>query len=231
VRHKFSFTLLFQVPPLSFARTNHRWLNRLLGDWSLGSTGFYQTGLPIDVRLVRPDVVYVDQAGKVFLKPASGRQAVLNVPGGGSSVVAFRPNLIPGANPYLKNDRNFLNPEAFSIPAVGQLGDLSRGAIRAPRIRLVDLSVQKIFKLDNNDEEGKTLTFNMDITNLFNFTNFKLPSAKLPNALGTEANELQPSQAFSPDAAKNFGILKTTFKRKTDLGSSRQIQFGLSLKF
>ena len=107
VRYKFSFTLLFQVPPLSFARTNHRWLNRLLGDWSLGSTGFYQTGLPIDVRLVRPDVVYVDQTGKVFLKAASGRQAVLNVPGGGASVVAYRPNLIPGENHISKTIETF----------------------------------------------------------------------------------------------------------------------------
>jgi hypothetical protein len=142
--------------------------------------------------------------------------------------------LIPGANPFLESDRNFLNPAAFSIPAPGQLGNLSRGAIRAPRIRLVDLSIQKVIQLDKKEpKDSRTLTFNMDVTNLFNFTNFKLPSAKLPNVLGTSAtdHELQPDQPFTAEAASNFGVLKSTFKRKSDLGSSRQIQFGVSLKF
>ena len=234
VRHKFSFTFLLDVPCLSCKRSNSRSLNRLLDGWSIASTGFYQTGAPIDIRLDRPDVVYIDQMGKVFSKPGLGRHATLNVPGGGSSVVAYRPNLIAGANPYLENDRNFLNPEAFSIPAPGQLGNLSRGAIRAPRIRLVDLSIQKVIKLDKKEpEDGRTLTFNMDVTNLFNFTNFKLPSAKLPDVLGTNAtdHQLQPNQPFTAEAASNFGVLKNTFKRKSDLGSSRQIQFGVSLKF
>lgn len=228
VRHKFSYTFL-----LDFPCPGCDWLNGLLRKWTLASTGFYQTGLPIDVRLARPDVVYLDQAGNVFGKPAAGRTAVLNLPGGGSSVAAYRPNLVPGVNPYLNNDRNFLNPAAFSIPGVGQFGDLSRGALRAPRVRLVDLSVQKLIWQDNKDGEGKSVTLNVDVTNLFNFTNFKLPSANLTGVLGTDAsnNELQPGQAFTPAATSNFGILKTTFKRKSDLGSSRQIQFGLSVKF
>ena len=228
VRHKFSFTFLLNVP-----WTSHRWTNRVLRGWNLASTGFYQTGLPIDVRIARPDVVYVDATGNVFGKPATGRTAVLNLPGGGSSVAAYRPNLVPGANLYLRNDRNYLNPAAFSIPDVGQLGDLPRGALRAPRVRLVDLSFQKLLWEDDNEGEDKNLTLNVDITNLFNFTNFKLPSAKLTGVLGTDIsnNELQPGQAFTQAAASNFGVLKTTFKRKADLGSSRQIQFGLSLKF
>lgn len=159
---------------------------------------------------------------------------MLNLTGGGSSVAAYRPNLIPGANLYLNNDRNYLNPEAFSIPGVGQLGDLPRGAVRAPRVRLVDLSFQKLlWEKRKNEDEKKSLILSVDITNLFNFTNFKLPSAKLSGVLGTDTsnNELQPGQAFTPAAAENFGVLKTTFKRKFDLGSSRQIQFGLSLKF
>lgn len=232
IRHKLSYTALLAVPcPSCVNHPDNHLLNLLLGDWTIASTGFYQTGVPIDIRLARPDIVYVDQAGNVFSKPAADRQALLNVPGGGSSVVAYRPNLIPGVNPYLKNDRNFLNPAAFSIPAPGELGNLSRGALRGPRVRIIDFSLQKKFDLDGEGEKGKKLVFNMDLTNLFNFTNFKLASAKLDNKLGTDTNELQPGQPYTAVAVPDFGVMTTTFKRKSDLGSSRQIQFGVSLKF
>jgi hypothetical protein len=68
---------------------------------------------------------------------------------------------------------------------------------------------------------------------VFNFTNFKLPKAKLPNKLGMDAadHQVQPNQAFTSEADPTFGVITRTFKRKSDLGASRQIQFGLSLKF
>jgi hypothetical protein len=42
--------------------------------------------------------------------------SVVNTPGGGASRNVRRPNLIAGASPYLNNDRNVINPAAFSIP-------------------------------------------------------------------------------------------------------------------
>ena len=39
-----------------------------------------RSGLPLDVRITRPDVVYVDGAGTVFNNPAVGRTAVINTP-------------------------------------------------------------------------------------------------------------------------------------------------------
>lgn len=65
------------------------------------------------------------------------------------------------------------------------------------------------------------------------FTNFKLPAAKLPNALGLDAanNQLQPGRPFATAAAPDFGVLNRTAEGKQDLGSGRQIQFGLSFDF
>ena len=233
VRHKFSFGTLFLIKCTEIdicSGTNNRFVQKLLGGWTIATIGSFQSGTPIDVRLKRPDVVYVDALGNIFSSPAIGRQAMLNVPGGGSSVAAYRPDLVPGVNPYSGIDRRFLNPAAFSIPAPGVLGNLKRGAVRGPGLSVIDLSIRKEISLDK--ENLKTVTFNVDITNVFNITNFKSPPAKLPNVLGMDAsqNQLQPNQPFTIDAAGTFGILNQTAKRKADLGSSRQIQFGLSIK-
>lgn len=235
VRHKFTFVALLAAPcrsPGDCTMFENRFLKWALAGWTFATLGTFQTGVPIDLRINRPDVVYLDQAGNVFSRPAAGRRAVLNVPGGGSSIAAYRPDLVPGVSPYLRDDRRLLNPAAFSIPAPGTLGNLSRGALRGPGVRLIDLSIRKEV-LFVGEKRTTTLTFNVDFTNLFNFTNFRLPAATLPNLLGTDVSEhqLQPGQPFSEEGAGTFGVMTRTFKRKSDLGSSRQIQFGLSLKF
>ncbi len=237
VRHKLSFGAVFIIPeckdfPPCVGHENNALVRELLVGWNLGVIGNFQSGPPIDVRISRPDIVYVDASGNVFGSPSVGRRAVLNVPGGGSSVAAFRPNLIPGVNPYMNGfaDRNFLNPQAFSIPGPGELGNLSRGALRGPGLRVVSLSLRKDIKIVHNDKT-RTISFHTDITNLFNFTNFKLTSARLQSVLGVDTNQLQPGQAFTVETAKDFGILNRTAKSKQDLGSSRQIQFGLALNF
>lgn len=239
VRHKFSFGAVFIMPdcdhfPICHGHEKNPFLRELLTGWNIGVLGNFQTGAPVDVRVNRPDVVYLDAAGNVFATPDVGRRAALNVPGGGSSVAAYRPNLISGVNPYTDgfNGRRFLNPAAFSTPAPGELGNIPRGALRGPGLRIVSLSFRKDINF-TREKKMRTLHFNADITNLFNFTNFKLSSAKLPNALGLDAtkNQLQPGQPFTAEAAPDFGVLKSTVKGKQDLGSSRQIQFGLSFDF
>ena len=231
VRHQFKFSTVLDIPcliPKACPKTGV--VKKALGNWQLATIGFFQSGAPIDVRIDRPDVVYVDQAGKVFNGPAIGRTAVLNTPGGGSSVAAYRPNVVGGANPYLGNDRNYLNPAAFSIPAPGTLGNLTRGALRGPRVRFVDFSLRKEIKF-GPEENLKTLAFNVDVTNIFNFTNFRLTKATLPDKLGTGDSELQPNNAYTQAMAPDFGVITRTFKRQSDLGASRQIQFGISLNF
>jgi hypothetical protein len=240
VRHKFSFGTVFIIPECKdfkpcVAHQQNPFLRELLGGWNFGFIGNFQSGAPIDLRINRPDVVYVDAAGNVFGSPAVGLHAVLNVPGGGSSVAAYRPNLIPGKNPYTNGfaDRRFLNPDAFSTPGPGELGNLRRGALRGPGLRIVSLSFRKDIKILRREEKAYILNFYTDITNLFNFTNFKLTSAKLPNVLGLDAskNQLQPGESFTTAAAPDFGVLTRTAKSRQDLGSSRQIQFGLALSF
>jgi hypothetical protein len=262
VRHTFNISALYKLP---FGKgTSHEFGsvgNTLLGDWEIGGIVNARSGLPIEVGIVRPDVVMqcaqatcpVTVNGVATTVPqgfvanlASGALpigfvGVINTPGGGASRNVRRPNLIPGVSPYLNNDRNLLNPAAFSIPLPGEFGDLARNALRGPGFHQFDLIFNKRFNLT----ESTNLEFRTEIFNIFNNTNYALPASVLNNALPNvtaaangvgvlAAGGLQPgaSNGFSQSQAGGaFGLLRQTVERTVGLGTNRQIQFALRLNF
>jgi len=233
VRHTFNVSALYQVP---YGRGRRHAMNgaadALLGGWDVGGIVNVRSGLPIDVRITRPDVLYVDAAGNVFNNPAVGRTAVVNTPGGGNSRNVRRPNLVPGVDPFLTSGGvTYLNPAAFSTPAPGTFGDLERGSLHGPSFRQVDMVVSKHFAMSGTSN----VEFRLEVFNLFDAVNFSNPVATLPNALPTssltEANKVQPGQAYTAAAAGTFGTITSTVGRTVGLGTSRQVQFALRLNF
>lgn len=196
----------------------------LLGGWEVGTIINARSGLPVDVRVTRPDTVCVTASGVVG---GTGCTFVINTPGGGSSRNVRRPDLIAGVNPFLDNDRQFLNPAAFAIPAPGTFGNLKRNSIHGPNFWQADFVMNKRFPIT----ETSNVEFKAEFFNIFNHTNFANPPATLPNALGTGTNQIQPGQPFTRAAAGTFGILNSTVGRTVGLGTSRQIQFALRVNF
>jgi hypothetical protein len=224
VRHTYNLSVLYSLP---FAKNAAGTTRALLGGWDVGSIVNGRSGLPIDVRITRPDVVFVDGAGTVFTTAAPGRTAVINTLGGGSSRNVRRPILVPGVNPYIKDGLQWLNPAAFSTPAPGEFGNLKRGQLRGPSFNQVDLVVnKKIFLASRSNVEVR-----YEVYNLFNRDNFTNPVATLPSALGTNANQVQPNQPFSAASAGTFGQLTGTVGRTVGIGTNRQMQFALRLNF
>jgi hypothetical protein len=230
IRHTFNLSALYSLP---FGR-GRRYLTglrgfgqALLGNWEMGTIINARSGIPLDLRIVRPDVVYVDAAGNVYLTPDVGRTAIINTPGGGASRNVRRPDRLPGVNPYLDNDRQFINPAAFATPKPGTFGNLQRGALRGPNFRQMDMILNKRFPLS----ETSHIEFRAEFFNLFNVTNFSNPPVTLPSILGTGTNQVQPGQPFSRAAGGNFGILNQTVGRTVGLGTNRQIQFALRINF
>ena len=242
VRHTFNLSALYQLP---FGKGKRYDLggagNAILGNWEIGGIINARSGVPIEVLIVRPDVVIQCTnpaagclAGQVLPLPSTinagsplpvGFTAVVNTPGGGNSRNIRRPNLIPGVNPYLNNDRNFLNPAAFSIPKPGEWGNLPRNALSGPNFRQIDLILAKRFRIS----ETMNFEFRTEIFNLFNETNFSSPSATLNNALSPS---FQPDQPFTQAlAGPTFGLLRSTVGRTVGLGSNRQIQFAFRFNF
>jgi hypothetical protein len=218
-RHSFTLSAAYNLWQVAENRNAY---SPLLG-WKILPSLRVASGLPLNVRLARPDVVYVDAAGSVFASPAAGRTAVLNTPGGGSSGGAFFPSIVPGVSPFSNKGTELLNPAAFTVPAPGRLGNLRRGQLRGPSVVQFDLGLRRNLPFVNKE---KTLAeFQIDIFNVFNHANFNNPTAVLPGLLGTSvADQLQPGAPFTRAAAGAFGIV-------TAADPGRLIQFTLTLKF
>lgn len=224
VRHTFNVSAIYALP---FGKNLTGLSKSLISGWEVGTILNARSGLPIDVRVTRPDVVYVDAAGLVYQTPAAGRSAVINTPGGGASRNVRRPDLIAGVNPFLNQDRTILNPAAFAIPKAGTFGNLVRNELHGPGFTQFDMILAKKFAIT----ETVNVEFRTELFNLFNVTNFANPPATLPNVLGTGTNQLQPGQPFTATAAGTFGIVNRTVERTVGLGANRQIQFALRLNF
>jgi len=233
VRHTVNVSALYSIP---YGRGRKHAADGLsdivLGGWNVGGIWNARSGLPIDMRITRPDVVYMDAAGNVFVNPAAGRTAVINTPGGGNTRNVRRPDLVPGVDPFIVDGGTlFLNPAAFAIPKPGTFGNLERGALHGPGFSQIDLVVSKKFPFGG----PRNAEFRIEVFNLFNRTNFSNPVGTLPNALPTnaltEANKVQPGQAFTSAAAGTFGAITSTVGRTVGLGTSRQMQLAFRLNF
>src|SRR5262245_18314679 len=229
VRHTFNLSALYALP---FGRNSTGAARLLASGWEVGGIGNARSGLPVDVRITRPDVVYRDAAGNIFANAAADRSAMINTPGGGNSRNVRRPDLIPGVDPFISNGGLiFLNPAAVRTPPPGRLGKHERNSIHGPSFKQVDLVIMKRFPI-----AGPTnFEFRTEIFNLFNNTNFSNPVGTLPQAIPaaalTEANRVQPGQPYSAAAAGTFGRLTSTVNRTVGLGTPRQIQFAFRFNF
>lgn len=255
VRHTFNLSAVYDLPVGKGKKFDFGGIgNAILGNWEVGTILNGRSGLPIEVGIVRPDIVVQCQNaagcpvsnavgaaivanGFVAQLPTVssaaplplGFIAVVNTPGGGASRNVRRPNLIPGVSPYLNNDRNLINPAAFAIPAPGTFGDLPRNALRGPNFQQVDFIFNKRFPIT----ETVRLEFRTEVFNVFNRANFALPSSALNVGLPTLGSSgLQPGQAYTQSAAgSTFGLLRQTVERTVGLGTNRQIQFAMRLNF
>jgi hypothetical protein len=221
VRHSFNVSALYGLPYGKGKRYDlGRTGNAILGDWEIGTIVNARSGLPLEIGIVRPDVVMqcVNAAGCVVTTSGAGATTtfpngfvaqlpsgtlppgfigVVNTPGGGNSRNVRRPNLISGVSPYLNNDRNILNPAAFATPAPGTFGNLPRNALRGPNFSQFDLILNKRFRFS----ETINLEFRTEIFNVLNHTNFANPGSTLSLALPTSTFTAANPTAQTPTVA------------------------------
>ncbi len=125
------------------------------------------------------------------------------------SLEAFdRPFLVPDVPLILPNPspNQWINPAAFIQQATG-FGDAGRNILTGPGFADVDLAIAK----DTKIKERVSLQFRSEAFNLFNHPNFGQPQNNL--------------------AVATFGQITATRTIRGDLGSSRQIQLALKLRF
>ena len=124
-----------------------------------------------------------------------------------------RPDLAPGAsnNPVTGDPRRWVDLAAFRRPEAGFLGNLGRGTIIGPDLANVDFSVSRNIRWPFRGEDTG-LEFRAEFFNAFNRANFDLPA---------------PERMAVFDATST----REDAGRITSAGPSREIQFGLRLRF
>ncbi|MGA9996150.1 MAG: TonB-dependent receptor [Pyrinomonadaceae bacterium] len=208
VRHTFNLSALYDLPfgrgrKYDFGSVG----NVILGNWEIGTIVNARSGLPLEIGIVRPDIVIQCQKAGGCIVPTGaggatttfaqgfaaqlpgtintanplppGFVAVVNTPSGGNSRNVRRPDFVPGVNPYLNNDRSILNPAAFTTPAPGTFGNLPRNALRGPNFSQLDMVFNKRFHIT----ETANIEFRTEVFNILNHTNFDIPGSRLNLAL------------------------------------------------
>ena len=241
VRQSFNMSALYEVPfgtARKYGSSANPLAKGLLGGWQVGGIVNARTGLPIEVLITRPDMVYRNSLnGTITDNPVLvGGQPVtvpvINVPGGGNSRNIRRPDLVLGVDPYLhSSETQWINPAAFATPQPGTFGNLGRDALSGPATRQLDLTLDKRFPL----HEKTNMEFRAEVYNILNRANFQAPGGgivRLADANGTGTNQLQSGQAYTAaSAGGNFGAATSTVSNQIGLGTNRQFQLSLRLNF
>jgi hypothetical protein len=123
-----------------------------------------------------------------------------------------RPDVVPGAQDVVTGDPNrWVNVAAFQRPQPGFLGNAARNSLIGPDLSSVDFSLAKRIRLTGLGDRTE-LDLRVEAFNLFNRTNFDLPTSR--------RMELFNETSTRGDVG-----------RITSAGNSREIQFGLKLRF
>src|SRR6185369_5252450 len=128
---------------------------------------------------------------------------------GSGSLLAFdRPDVVPGQSIKLDNPTldQWFNKAAF-VRHPGGFGNAGRNIITGPGFSNVDLSLVKLTPI----KENVNVQFRAEAFNILNHPNFSQPNRTTTSG--------------------DFGRITATRSVRGDLGSSRQIQFGLKLMF
>jgi len=246
VRQSFNFNALYELPygaGKKYGAGASPIAKALLGGWQVGTLFNARTGLPIEVLITRPDIVYRNTttgaitASAVVTNGAIQTVPIINVPGGGNSRNRRRPDLVPGVDPYLHGGSlsgavPWLNPAAFAVPQPGTYGNLGRNALRGPSMNQWDLTLSKKFPF----RENGNVEFRAEGYNILNHAVFQIPNyatvsggfARLADATGG----VQPGLPYTSSAAGgNFGALTSTVSNQVGAGTNRQFQMVLRVNF
>ncbi len=171
--------------------------NRVVSGWQLSGIVTASSGLPLTIT-----TGYDESTGLST----------------GNPVNADRPNYVSGCQVQVGKVNEWYNPQCFTIPAPGTLGNTGQDTVIGPKFVDTDFAVLKDTKL----RENIGLQFRAEFFNILNHTNLGLPGVGLFAAGGTTVNgDLSTYSARVPTAGQIV----------TQAGSPRQIQFALKLVF
>ncbi len=195
-----TYELPFGTGKAYLANAGHA-TERIISGWSLSSIASFLTGFPFSPQLgynptgsgdsrnpVRPDV-NTAFSGKLYTSGTTAQRVA-----------------------------QYFNPNAFSAPAYGTVGNVSRDSLVGPGYADWDVSLLKSTAITDRVR----LQFRAEFFNVLNHTNLQLPNEVVYSAgptQGTTANQTATATFGSP------GVISAT------ANTSRQIQLGAKILF
>ena len=163
-------------------------MQQIFGGWNFSGLLQARTGRPLTISVNR---------------------STADLPDGNNS--GQRPDLVAGVSPYPseRTPEQWLNIEAFAVPARGTWGNSPRNFLRGPGLFQVDLSLQKRFTFGGT----RNVEFRWEAFNAFN-----------------RANLANPNTNLSAGSA-SFGRITGPLNLGYGTGTARQMQFMMRMNF
>jgi hypothetical protein len=194
-RQNLVFFVIASLP----APRGDRWMARMLQDWRFAGLGSFRSGLPFNAYAVNPS-------------------------GSDSTLIDDRANLVDPAHAYTRQPipggELILNPDAFALPAPGQLGTAGRNRFQGPGTISANLTVSRSFHIPGMPESVR-LVVRADAYNFLNHANLYVDSE----------NPFLPSPLFGTAQYGTTGV-QTNFPVQVPLTATpRIIQLGARFEF
>ena len=170
----------------------------LFGDWQVAAIGQFRSGNPLTA----------------FVQANRSRSQWS--PSLAPNVGLDRPSLAPGRTPedaVLGRADQWFDPTAFVLQPAGTLGNLGRGALIGPDLRVVDVALVKRIPFTRLGDAGR-LELRVEAFNVFNRVNLGVPTL-----------QAFAGQRDGEAALPSFGRIRTTST------SARQVQIGARVVF
>ena len=220
-------SLVYELPfgrGRTYLSNTNGFVDAVLGGWQVSGINTMQAGTPFNITY----------------SPSSSNQVSQQITASYRGANLYRPDRVPD-QPLIKKTKlpgtgyvQYVNYAAFVLPptkdAAGNplspFGNSSRNPGRTPAFYQTDLALNKKFNLPI---ERMKIEFRSEFYNLFNHTNYYLPSSGLGGTLGTTTSTLAPGatvpvSAIAGGTPSSNGIVTSTFQ-------PRIIQFGLKLTY
>jgi hypothetical protein len=209
IRHRITTSFFYNLP--SAARTSGPFpyaFLQMLGGWRAGGIVSFRTGVPTTAQINVRRPGYLFAATRPNLLPGQSSNPTKGVSAGCKDPVTGA--IVLEAGQQIGGPNLFFDPCVFSVPEAGTIGNLGRNTLIGPSVFNVDVSLQREFKIGNND----SLQFRAEFFNLMNHPTFRTP------AVGSVL-VLTGSGRFNP----------TAWTYTSTATTARQVQFALRLSF
>jgi Carboxypeptidase regulatory-like domain len=177
VRHNFTGNFVYTSP------VRHGWLSAI-GDWTIGATAFWHTGLPFTVVDSGTGSV-LSGYGYGGVQAGGGGLTTFADQTGGSGIVCGSQYASLNTSPCPGMANNF-------TPDTAGFGNQRRNQLRGPRYFDTDLTLMKNFHLSPLGEAGR-ISFGITAFNVFNHPNFDQPVGDVADpSFGTIYSTVNP---------------------------------------